>query len=139
MKALFLVLALGMSSLAQAFTTDISCTFVRGEVFSNVNNQRVARSFSPRILVGGQQVSAEISGSSVYVRETFGRSPVQVGSANCSDFEMKEGFNCWRVYSTRTNREFMVHISSVDQTSMILVGYFSAPGGVRQEDTYSCR
>jgi hypothetical protein len=139
MKAVFILAAMLTSTLAQAFTTDVSCGFVRGEVFSNVNNQRVARSFSPRILVGGQQISAEVSGSNIYIRETFGSSPIQVGSNSCSDLDLKPGFDCWRVYSTRTRREFLVHLNSVDQSSMVLVGHFSAPGGVRQEDTYSCR
>lgn len=139
MKSILFITALLVSVQAFAFTTDVSCSFVRGEVFSNVNNQRVARSFSPRVFVGGQQLSAEVSGSRIYLRETFGSSPIQVGNSSCSDIDVKEGFDCWRVYSTRMQREFVVHLSSVDQRSMILVGHFSAPGGVRQEDIYNCR
>lgn len=122
-----------------ALAVRLSCGYSAGQILRE-DGSRVARSFNPRILRNANQISLDIRNDQVSLYSIMNLNINRLGDNSCADFEVREGFDCFRIFTSQFgDREFLLHVSPAAPRKAFLVMSLGGVGGTYQNDEYRCR
>lgn len=138
MKTLIVSAVLSLVSMS-ASASRLSCSFQTGSIL-RPNGEYVARTFSPRVLSNVRQLDLDIRGEQVVVYSWMDINVNRLGAMTCAEEELREGFDCFRVYTSQPGqREFLLHVSQQQPwTATLEMGLGNVTGTI-QNDQYVCR